>query len=147
MERGKEAPRVPVERGVALYQCRACAFNSTDPQLAARHDLEENRGRRADSQWRHQLEVLAVRDSPAQPCPACGTGSYSVQDLKSHMVREHTPDSLVDTIILLKAQNLRLTAVARGGRAEVRLLAKQRDARGKNQIVILDDGEEEGPSA
>jgi len=56
---------VQVETGVVVYRCRTCSFETTDPELATIHVVEENRGRRRDSQWRHEIETVSARDCSA----------------------------------------------------------------------------------
>ncbi len=95
---------VPVETGVVVYRCSSCEFESTDPKLAGSHVLEENRRRRRDSPWRHELQGVARRDFSAQPYPLCGTDTYLQQDLKSLLHQEH---GKVETLVDLTPKTLR----------------------------------------
>ncbi len=115
---------VVIEVGTVRYKCKSCDFDSKDPQAASDHDFEENKRRRYDSQWRHEIEVVASRDE-AVPCPLCNGIS---SDLKNHLFKEHgkSPNRLVDMILLLQDQNTRLIGVARSLQATVRTMSKGR---------------------
>jgi hypothetical protein len=118
-----EIRTIPFERGVVLYTCNSCEFRTEDPEAAAAHGLEENKGRRRDSNWRHQIQVSARRDSPVQPCPLC---ICDATDLKSHLLRQHGKqlDRLLDVLIQLQTENARLTGIARTLVAQTRRLWK-----------------------
>ncbi len=53
---------VQVETGAVFYRCKTCDFNTENPEAARAHVLENNRGRRRDSWWRHEIETLSARD-------------------------------------------------------------------------------------
>ncbi len=144
--------QLPVETSIVVYRCKTCSFESTDPDLAANHDLEENRGRRRDSQWRHQVEVVATRDLSTPACPVCGGSSYKAPDLKTHLAKEHgsNPDALIKTILALRDQNIKITGVSRSLHAQVGSLMRHRlpgratNRRGASKTLSLDDDSEEG---